>query len=161
MKKVLFSLAALTMLIMSGCCSFTAQNAEITPGVEYILTVETLDSARTETRLSDCSQIEGIDVQIAWKKVGGDLVASATVTNNNPDYVVKTLEGPFLSGLDFDVTEYPILMPYGMGLKITKSPLVKSKQTNYSHLKRIINILIVHILIDLFVNNKILKEYDI
>ena len=30
--------------------------------------------------------------------------------------------------------------------------------TNYSQLKRIIDILIVHILIDLFVNNKILKE---
>ena len=135
MKKVLFSLAALTMLIMSGCCSFTAQNAEITPGVEYILTVETLDSARTEMRLSDCSQIEGIDVQIAWKKVGGDLVASATVTNNNPDYVVKTLEGPFVSGLDFDVAEYPILIPYGMGLKITKSPQDKTTQTKFSSLK--------------------------
>jgi hypothetical protein len=134
MKRILSSAFALTLLLVSGCCSFTAQNAEITPGVEYILTVETLDSARTETRISDCSQIEGIDVQISWKKSGGDLVASATVTNNNPDYVVKSLEGPFVSGLDFDVTEYPVLIPRGMGMMVRKSPLDKRTQANFSRL---------------------------
>ena len=134
MKRILSSALALTLLLVSGCCSFTAQNAKITPGVEYILTVETLDSARTETRISDCSQIEGIDVQISWKKSGGDLVASATVTNNNPDYVVKSLEGPFVSGLDFDVTEYPVLIPRGMGMMVRKSPLDKRTQANFSRL---------------------------
>ena len=127
--SVLFSALAL-----AGCCSFTAQDVKIEPDVQYILTVETLDSTRTETRLSDCSQIEGIDVQISWKKVGGDLVASTTVTNNNPDYVVKSIEGPFISGLDFDVTEYPILIPRGMGMMVRKSPLDKTKQVKFSHL---------------------------
>ena len=122
MKKLIVHILALPLLLMSGCCSFKAQEATITPGVEYILTVETLDSARTETRIRDCSQIEGIDVQISWKKDGGDLVASATVTNTNPDYVVKALEGPFVSGLDFDIARYNLLAANGMGVMHRKCP---------------------------------------
>lgn len=122
MKGRIIHVLVLSLLVLSGCCSFTAQDAEITPGVEYILTVETLDSARTETRISDCSQIEGLDVQISWKRAGGDLVATATVTNTNPDYVVKALEGPFVSGLDFDITRYNLLAANGMGVMHRKCP---------------------------------------
>ena len=128
MKKQIAHFFVLTVLVLSGCCSFTAQEAEITPGVEYILTVETLDSSRKETRLSDCSQIEGLDVKISWKKVGVDLVATATVTNNNPDYVVKSLEGPFISGMDFDLSEYNLLISNGMGTMIRKSPVEDQEQ---------------------------------
>ena len=149
MKGRIIHVLVLSLLVLSGCCSFTAQDAEITPGVEYILTVETLDSARTETRISDCSQIEGLDVQISWKRTGGDLVASATVTNNNPDYVVRiTGSDPYgKSKLKYFISvnpEGPViattskLLSTGADCKMTKLIVLDEMISSMTEFKQII-----------------------
>ena len=126
--------AASCMIFMQSCCSFTAQEAKITPDVQYVLTVERLDSTREEIRLPHCSEVEGIDVRISWKKVNGDLVATAKVINNNPDYYVKALEGPFVSGLDFDIAEYNLLLPVGMGAMVRKCPDQGQDQAKFTNM---------------------------
>lgn len=117
--------AGAAAVVFSGCAgdiSFKAQDVLVTPGARYLLTVEMLDSARTETVISDCGEIPGISVDIRWEKDGDDLVAKATVRNDNPDYVVKSLEGPVVEGLDFRLEDYHLMMPVGMGELYRKCP---------------------------------------
>ncbi len=125
-SEIIFSMVAgAAAVVFSGCAgniSFKAQDVLVTPGTRYLLTVETLDSARTETVTSDCGVIPGISVDIRWEKDGGDLVAKATVRNDNPDYVVKSLEGPVVDGLDFRLEDYHLMMPVGMGELYRKCP---------------------------------------
>ncbi|MGM9743298.1 MAG: DUF6259 domain-containing protein [Candidatus Cryptobacteroides sp.] len=125
-NKLLFAMAAGTAaFVFSGCAgniSFKAQEAVVVPGTRYLLTVETLDSTRTETVTPDCSTIPGISVELRWEKDGDDLVARATVRNDNPDYVVKSLEGPIVDGLDFRLEDFHLMMPFGMGELYRKCP---------------------------------------
>lgn len=124
--KIISSMAAgAVAVVFFGCAgeiSFKAQDVLVTPGTRYLLTVETLDSARTETVTSDCGVIPGVSVDIRWEKDGDDLVAKATVRNDNPDYVVKSLEGPVVEGLDFRLEDYHLMMPVGMGELYRKCP---------------------------------------
>ena len=117
---------AALMCVMGACgrdgLRFKAQDAVVTPGTRYVLTVESLDSARKETKVTDCSEIPGMTVDIKWSREGKDLVAHAFVRNDNPDYVIKSLEGPFVDGLDFRLEDYHLLMPFGMGEMYRKCP---------------------------------------
>ena len=94
MKTTIKTAALILTLSLSACghkeLSFKAQDALIVPGVRYALTIETLDSARTETVLEDCSAVPGLSVDISWSKEGDALVAHAHVKNDNPDYVIKS-----------------------------------------------------------------------
>lgn len=109
-------------LLSCGRIAFKAQDVTVVPGLRWKLTVETLDSSRTESVITDCSQIPGITVEMDWKREGCDLVATAVVSNTNSDYVVKSLEGPFIEGLDFDIAEYNLIMPAGMGALMRRTP---------------------------------------
>ena len=63
---------ATVMCIMGACdrgeLSFKAQDAVVTPGVRYVLTVESLDSTHTEAKVTDCSEIPGMTVEIKWRR---------------------------------------------------------------------------------------------
>lgn len=118
------------MTVALGACgtrdmSFKAQDAVVTPGLRYELTVERTDSTHEEVRISDCAEIPGLSVDIKWHRDGKDLVARASVRNDNPDYVIKCLEGPFVDGLDFRLEDYHLLMPFGMGEIYRKCPSEK------------------------------------
>lgn len=132
MKKIISAaiLPALT-IILYGCSgiSFKADKAEVTPGLKYLLTVETLDSSRTETTTSDAGTLPGVSVEVRWERDGGDLVAKATVRNDNPSLVIKSFEGPFVDGMDFKLEEYHLLMPFGMGAMMRKSPELPDERT--------------------------------
>lgn len=107
-----------------GCSSisFKADKTEVRPGLKYVLTVESLDGTRKETVTSQADTIPGVSVEVRWENQGGDLVATAKVRNDNPSLVVKSLEGPFVEGMDFKLEEYHLLMPFGMGAMMRKSP---------------------------------------
>lgn len=123
---------AALMCLLCACdrngLSFRAQDAEVSPGVRYVLTVESLDSARNEIKVSDCSEIPGMAVDIKWSREGKNLVAHAFVRNDNPGYVIKSLEGPFVDGLDFRLEDYHLLMPFGMGEMYRKCPSEKDEK---------------------------------
>lgn len=126
MKTTIKTAALILTLSLSACghkeLSFKAQDALIVPGVRYALTIETLDSARTETVLEDCSAVPGLSVDISWSKEGDALVAHAHVKNDNPDYVIKSLEGPIIDGLDYKLEDFNLIMPVGMGEIYRKCP---------------------------------------
>ncbi len=108
---------------LSACdMTFTAQNSRVALGTEYLLTLEKLDSSRTEIVTSRCDTIPGIALRIAWEKEGDDYVAAASLANDNPEYVIKALEGPVVNGLDYDLEEFNLIMPVGMGQLFRKCP---------------------------------------
>ncbi len=128
MNKTILTAAAFCAVACAGGpreLNFRAQDDVITPGTRYILTVESLDSARTEVELTDTSDFPGVSVEISWSREGKDLVAHAKVRNDNPDYVVKSLEGPFVDSLDFRLEDYHLLLPVGMGEMYRKCPSEK------------------------------------
>ena len=111
--------------IISGCTeriTFKAGVSDIYPDTSYLLTVETVDSLRNTVVTACCDTIPGISVTIRWEKDGNDLVAKATVRNDNPEYVVKSFEGPIVGGMRFNLEEHHLMMPFGMGELYRKCP---------------------------------------